>query len=60
MRGLMKNNEIILSTSIVSLQGLSFSTDRNPWKISYSGTPSLIFVPGINRKHKGYFTSIFL
>lgn len=60
VRGLMKNNEIIWSTSIVSLQGLSFSSDRNPWKIPYSGTPSLIFVPGINRKHKGYFTRIFL
>lgn len=60
MHGLMKNNEIILSIYIVSLEGLGFSTDRNPWEMPYSGTPSLISVPGINGGHRGYFTSIFL
>lgn len=54
MRGLMKNNEIILSIYIVSLEGLGFSTDRNPWEMSYCGTPTLISVPGINRTHRGY------
>lgn len=59
MCGLMKNNEIILSIYIVSLEGLGYSTDRNPWEM-YSGAPSLISTPGINRTYRGYFMSIFL
>lgn len=60
MCGLMKNNEIILSIYIVSLEGLGYSTDRNPREMLYSGVPSLISTPGINRTYRGYFTSIFL
>lgn len=46
--GLMKNNEIILSIHVVSLEGLNSSTNRNLWEM-YSETPSVISVAGISR-----------